>query len=185
MLSLGLCNCFFWKPGAALVPGNSAKFRETVFLLFFFNASSSDIMEGELVWLEWRGTEVHGDTEILGSWWGIMVQRGTGTSRWGITVREQIPGLGKTLLTGVVNEQGDVCVTTTIHPPLFVFLGLFCCQRRVVMITVKGVFHPPLESFSLSLWGQSLYIKSSDLPMGPLRQYCMQELMSGRGSHFL
>lgn len=36
MLSLGLCNCFFWKPGAALVPDNSAKFRETVFLFVFF-----------------------------------------------------------------------------------------------------------------------------------------------------
>ena len=36
MLSLGLCNCFFWKPGAALVPGNSAKFREVVFLWVFF-----------------------------------------------------------------------------------------------------------------------------------------------------
>lgn len=142
-------------------------------------------MEGELVWLEWRGTEVHGDREVLGSWWGIMVQRGTGTSRWGITVRERIPGLGRTLLTGVVNEQGDVCETTTIHPPLFVFLGLFCCQRKVVMITVKGVFHPPLESFFLSLWGQSLYTKSSDPPVGPLRRYCMQELMLGRRSHFL
>lgn len=155
MLSLGLCNCFFWKPGAALVPGNSAKFREIVFLFlffnFFFNAFSSDIMEGELVWLEWRGTQLHGDTEISGSWWGIMVQRGTGTSRWDVTVRQWIADLGNTLLTGVENNEGDVSVTITMHP-----LSLYSwvsSVARVATITIKGVFHLPLESFPLGLWG--------------------------------
>lgn len=83
-----------------------------LFSYIYFYAASDDIMEGELVWLEWRGTGVHGNREILGSWWGIMVQRGTGTSRWDISVREWIPGLGSTLLTGLENEQRDVPVTT-------------------------------------------------------------------------
>lgn len=38
-----------------------------LFSHIYFYASSDDIMEGELVWLEWRGTGVHGNIEILGS----------------------------------------------------------------------------------------------------------------------
>lgn len=126
MLSLELCNGFFWKPGAALVPGKSAKFREIVFQVFFFfffsfNALFSDMMEGELAWLKWRGREVHEDTEILGSWWRIMVQRGAGTSRWDKTVRGWILVLRNTLLTGVENEQGEVSFTITIHHPSLCF----------------------------------------------------------------